>query len=126
MIWAIPAAMAAVGALQGASKNRRANEIEDADRKLAAETARYSPWTGMTPQQIRRNQGSMFGDVLGGGMSGFTGGMMLGQGIGGGGTSSFGTAAPAALDQGVIQQQTLSPWEKLKQQSMGSQGSMFA
>lgn len=48
---------------------------EDRQRKLAAETARYSPWTGMTPGAIE--EADPFGSALQFG----TTGAMLGQGI---------------------------------------------
>lgn len=48
---------------------------EDRQRKLAAETARYSPWTGMQPGQIQ--EADPFGSALQFG----TTGAMLGQGM---------------------------------------------
>jgi hypothetical protein len=68
--WLALAAPTAIGALMGHQKNKRAQEVESSDRKLAAETARYSPWTGMKPQEIR-TAGSQFGDMAGGALSGF-------------------------------------------------------
>lgn len=47
----------------------------DRQRKLAAETARYSPWTGMAPQQVEE------ADPIGSAMQFGTTGAMLGQGI---------------------------------------------
>jgi len=105
--------MAAAGAMAGKAKNDRANEIEKSDRNLAAETARYSPWTGMAPGQIRRS-GSMFGDVAQGALSG----AMMGSQFGGGGMGGA-AAAPMAGGGGMGAQemnQQMSPWEQLNQQ----------
>jgi len=74
--------MAALGALKGKTDIDRAKQIENSDRKLASETARYSPWTGMQPQQIRQAP-SAFGTMLGSGMQGAGFGAMLGQGMAG-------------------------------------------
>lgn len=61
--------IAAAGMLMGQQKNQRARQIEDADRKLAAETSRYSWLTGMQPGQIR-TAGSAVGDTVSGGLAG--------------------------------------------------------
>lgn len=61
----------ALGAGLGNEKHKRAEQIENSDRKLASATARYSPWTGMAPQQIRM-AGSHLGDIAGGALSGFS------------------------------------------------------
>lgn len=79
MLWAIPVGLGLAGAYMGKKKHEREQQIEDSDRKLAAETARYSPWTGMTPGPIRR-AGSEFGSVFGGGLQGGLGGLMFAQG----------------------------------------------
>lgn len=86
---AFPLLAAAIGAggLLGFMKNRRAQQIEDSSRKLAAETARYSPWTGMTPGPIQ-HAGSMFGDVASGALS--TGLTAHTLGAGGGGAPGLG------------------------------------
>lgn len=78
MGWFLPVAMALGGGVLGAKKNQRAREIEDADRKLASATARYSPWTGMTPNAIRY-AGSAFGDIGSGLLSGGLTGASLGS-----------------------------------------------
>ncbi len=71
-LWMIPAAMAAAGALKGMTIDK---EKEKADRKAAAETMRWSPWTGMQAGPI---QGAdPFGSALQGGM----GGLSLMQGM---------------------------------------------
>lgn len=81
-------ALAAGGALLGAKKNQRAREIEDADRKLAGATERYSWVTGNKAAPIR-NAGSMFHDVG----QGALGGAMFGQ--------QFGKSTPATPDPGL-------------------------
>ena len=77
MAW-LPIAGAVAGGVLGKLKNDRAQEIESSDRKLAAETQRYSPWTGMQAQPIHR-AGSQFGDVFGGGVGGAITGSQLGS-----------------------------------------------
>jgi len=84
---AIPIGMAAAGLLKGKLDSDRAKQIENSDRQLASETARYSPWTRMQPQQIRQAP-SAFGTMLGSGMQGAGFGAMLGQGMAGGGGSA--------------------------------------
>lgn len=90
MAWWIPLMMAAGGAVMGAKKNERDREIEDADRKLAAETARYSWITGMQPGSIRR-AGSQFADVGQGALSG----AMFGSQFGDWGTASVKPGDPS-------------------------------
>jgi outer membrane lipoprotein SlyB len=90
-------ALGGLGALKGYNDNRRADNIEESSRKLAADTARYSPWTGMAPGQIQYNKGSMFGSVLGGALQG---------GLAGGQMGGFGGA-----------EQVQSPWEALQQKT---------
>lgn len=90
MLWAIPVGLGLAGAYMGKKKHEREQQIEDSDRKLAAETARYSPWTGMTPGPIRR-AGSEFGSVFGGGLQGGLGGLMFAQGA-----KDLSSQAPAA------------------------------
>jgi phosphoribosyl-dephospho-CoA transferase len=66
-----PLAMAAIGAALGAAKNEAVDRPRaDKQRKLAAETARYSGWTGMTPGPIKESD--PFGNVLSGGMTGLS------------------------------------------------------
>lgn len=71
----------AIGALIGAGlgllKGKGDKEQERRDRALAAETARWSPWTGMQAQMPQNV--SMAGEVLKGGATG----AMMGQGMGG-------------------------------------------
>lgn len=81
------AGMAGVGLVKGMMDKKR----EEADRKQAAELARWSPWSGIAPNEVRR--ADVLGSTLQGGMSG----AMLGQSMGmGGGAAGAGAAAPAA------------------------------
>lgn len=61
---------AAMGAGKAAAGQARANKLTD----LSAETARYSPWTGMDPNKAlaaaESQDTDMFGNILGGGLSG--------------------------------------------------------
>lgn len=61
---------------------------EDRQRKLAAETARYSPWTKMTPGAIE--EADPFGSAMQGGFSGAALGQNIAQMGGGGGESPWG------------------------------------
>lgn len=88
---AIPliAAMAALGLAKGISDRGKAN----ADRRQAAEMARWSPWTGMGPNQIRQ------ADELGSTMQGGMAGAMMGGGSMGGEAAAAEAGAPAAANQ---------------------------
>ena len=77
MVWWVPLAMAAGGAAMGAMKNQGDEQIEAEDRRMAAETARYSPWTGMQPGQIR--QANLQNNVMQGAMAGGMMGMNVNQ-----------------------------------------------
>lgn len=72
MWWALPVAMAGVGAVQGDAK-RRQNER---DAKAQAEVARWSPWSGMSPHQVAQDD-SAWGGAMQGGVAGM--GMIAGQ-----------------------------------------------
>lgn len=65
----------AAGMGLGAYKNAEARKQERRDALLAAETARWSPWTGMMPQPIQRN--NQTGDIMQGGLSGLSMGQNL-------------------------------------------------
>lgn len=60
------------GAISGAAKAAHKGAQADRQRKLAAETQRYSPWTGMQAGQIEEANpvGDMFGGALAGGQFG--------------------------------------------------------
>lgn len=71
--------LTALGALAsgglGAAKSAQKQAAKDKATQLAAETARYSPWTKMDPnvaiERAQSMEGANFlGDVLGGGVSG--------------------------------------------------------
>ena len=111
MAFWIPLAMAAGGALMGAQKHAREKEIEDADRKLAAETARYSWVTGMQPGSIRR-AGSQFADIGQGALSGAMFGSQFAGASGGGAAmpdASGGMGGPSSF-------QNQSWYQKLQDQ----------
>ena len=63
----------AMGVGKGLSDSSKANR----QRKLAAETTRYSPWTGMQAQPVQE------ADILGSTMQGAMTGGALGQGMAG-------------------------------------------
>lgn len=98
-MWQFLAPMAIQGGL-GLLNNQHAKKNEDADRKLAAETARYSPWTNMAPQPIRRAN-SAFSDIGGGLMSGLATGQSLYQNFPGGDAVADATAGTAQKGIGV-------------------------
>ena len=105
MSWIAVGVMAA-GALAGHMKNKKAQEIENADRKLAAANQKFS-WAsgqGGGPAQIQR-AGSMWGDVLGGATSG------LATGISAKGAFAGGTETPAGGDANW--------WEKYQNEQPG-------
>ena len=71
--------LTALGALAsgglGAAKSAQKQAAKDKATQLAAETARYSPWTNMDPnaalKQAQGMEGANFlGDVMGGGVAG--------------------------------------------------------
>lgn len=87
------AAMAALGLAKGLMDKGK----EDKDRRQAAEMARWSPWTGMKPNDIRQS------DVMGSTMQGGMTGAMMGQqgGWGGAGAAPEATGAAATTDPGA-------------------------
>lgn len=122
-------AMAAAGALMGAKKNQRAKEIEDADRKLAGATERYSWVTGNKAQPIR-NAGSMFGDVGQGALGGAMFGQQFGKGaapadpgLGNVDSAGMGSAMPTGgmSDGGGSWQQMMEEEQRKKGMMDGSQ-----
>lgn len=68
MSW-VAVGLTVAGAVSGKMKNDHAKEVEGEQRQLAAQTQRYSPWTGLQAGKIDR-AGSEFGDVFGGGVQG--------------------------------------------------------
>jgi len=72
-----PLGMMAIGAGVGLAKDQFIDQPRRArQRTLAAETAKYSPWTGMNSQSMMPEEGSGFESALQGG----TAGAMMGQG----------------------------------------------
>lgn len=86
-MWPLLIAGAALGTLKGV----KGMVDESKDRKLQAETTRYSPWTGMKAADPRR--ANLFGDLLSGGLTG----AMIGQGIQGSGIFGGGGALGAPM-----------------------------
>jgi uncharacterized protein YfiM (DUF2279 family) len=65
----------AAGAALGLAKNALVDKPkEERQRALAAQTALYSPWTGMKPNEVQES------DMFGNAMQGATSGAMLSQG----------------------------------------------
>lgn len=83
MSW-VAVGVAAAGMLAANQKQKQQQANANSQRKLAAETARYSPWTGMTPGQVNEPENSAFGATLGGGLAGYSmGRSFTGGGMGG-------------------------------------------
>lgn len=74
MFWAIPAAMAAVGALQKSQQAAAAKKANQKAMQANAAVMEYSPWTGMKADMIQPSAinvgGEAFGGALQGGLSG--------------------------------------------------------
>jgi hypothetical protein len=87
----------ALGAAAGIGKYFASDKPRyDAEKKLASETQRYSPWTGLQAQAPRNP--SMFENVLQGGMTG----LQLGQGISAlGGAAGAGEEVASAAGSGA-------------------------
>jgi len=83
-----PLTIALIGGGLGLGKGLMDKEAEDRQRKLAAITARWSPWTGMAPQMPK--DANMLGSVLEGALAG----AMLGKQFGGGGGADKPLAVP--------------------------------
>lgn len=112
-LWAIPAIMAAAGAIKGAQANSAQKKAEKSNMNANAEVMRYSPWTGMNAQfiQAQPHQSDFMAGLHGGGQ-GFMGGMGMGGQFGGG-------AAAKPADLGGAQsmvQGSGSPWAGMSQQ----------
>lgn len=76
-----PLTIALIGGGLGLGKGLMDKDAEDRQRKVAAITARWSPWTGMSPQMPRD------ANVLGSTLEGALAGAMLGKQFGGGGAA---------------------------------------
>lgn len=96
MSW-VAVGVAAAGMLAANQKQKQQQKVADSDRKLASATARYSPWTGMTPNQIRDPENTEFGATVGGGIAGYSMGAGMGGGMG---------QKPQAVDPAVMSSNT--------------------
>jgi len=76
-----PLTIALIGGGLGLGKGLMDQEAADKQRKMAAVTARWSPWTGMSPQMPK--EANMVGSTLEGALAG----AMLGKQFGGGGAA---------------------------------------
>ncbi len=92
-----PITLAMIGGGLGVGKYFMDKEKEDKQRVLAAETARWSPWTGMQAQMPQQ------ADLAGSVMQGAVTGAMMGQYMGGG------EAAAAAGTAGAAPQGPMTP-----------------
>lgn len=111
MAFWIPLAMAGAGALMGAKKAQREREIEDADRKLAGETERYSWVTGNKAAPIRR-AGSTFANI---GQGALSGGMFGMQFAGGGAAPKTDAGTTTAMvEPGMAGGQQKSFWHDMQ------------
>lgn len=122
MAFWIPLAAAAAGAMMGRANVKRQQEIEDADRKLAAETERYSWVTGNKAQPIRR-AGSMFAGMGQGALSG----AMFGSQFAGGASKPTGAEGTntAMVDPGTVQGQQKSFWHDMMDESQDPNNPYF-
>lgn len=92
------------GAGMGVLKGMGDKKKEAADRKVAAETARWSPWTGMQPEQVQR------ADMMGSAMQGGLAGGAMGQGFAQTGAYEDYLAALTAKPTVVPPPGSTSPW----------------
>jgi hypothetical protein len=93
-----PMTLALIGGGLGVGKYFLDKEKEDKQRALAAETARWSPWTGMQAQMPQ--QADLAGPVMQGALTG----AMMGQYMGGG--EAAGAEAAGAAPQGPMSPQS--------------------
>lgn len=77
MFWAIPAAMAAVGALQKGQQASAANKANKKAMQANAAMMEYSPWTGMKTEMIQPSAIDPGQAALGGAMQGGLSGAMF-------------------------------------------------
>lgn len=105
-----------IGALAGAGlgllKGVSAKKQEARDRALAAETARWSPWTGMKPTMPER--ADLMGELIAGGTSGLAQGQKYSQSLaapnmGVNQPITFGTDG-ALMSPNITQQQQMNAW----------------
>lgn len=91
----IPLIIAAVAAAAALKKQKDENDQANRDRKLQAEIAKNSPWTGMQANLAGTEQKKGIGDALNAGLLGYQAGMGM-SGDGGGnlvGQTDFGISS---------------------------------
>ena len=119
MAW-VAVGLAVAGAVAGKMKNDQAKAVEGKQIKLASETQRYSPWTGMSAGPVQ-HAGAAGSDIFAGGVQGAMVGSSLSKGMNGMNAAPLGTDAPTGLTAGggmgaQEQMQTMSPEEQMQQQ----------
>ena len=92
MAW-VAVGLAVAGSVAGKMKNDQAKAVEDKQVKLASDTQRYSPWTGMSAGPIQ-HAGSAGADIFAGGVGGAMMGQSLNSGMKGMNGSDAGTIIP--------------------------------
>lgn len=91
------------GAGTGLGKGLLDQEKEKRNRKMEAQIAAYSPWSGMGAQRVQ--EADTLGAVMQGGMTG----AMMGQMMGGGSAGAAGAnAAPGGM---AANRQFYNPWQ---------------
>lgn len=71
-MWPAIAAMAAIGALQGAQQRKAQQQANQQSANITAAQTEFSPWTKISPQGFQATPitGNAFGGALQGGLSG--------------------------------------------------------
>ena len=77
----------AIGAGSGLLQYPEQKKQADEQRRINAEAMRYSPWTGMKPDQLYTPEPSLMGNIVQGGLTGASFGGLLG--------SKFGETTPS-------------------------------
>lgn len=107
MIWAIPAAMAAMGMIQGQQQAQAQQDAQRRNQKANAAMTEFSPWTGVKPENYQEQGISPGAAGLSGAIQGGTSGMMFGQ--------QFGGSPGAPPPQPGLQD---SPWSSMGKPNM--------
>ena len=116
--WAIPAAMAAYGAIQG---EQQADEARRMNRAAATQTE-FSPWTKMGKGQLRSEGAGALGGAVQGGLSG----MSMMQAYNAANAAKGAQGAAGATRQGQMQQMYNQPaMEQMVDQQRAS-GSLYS
>lgn len=119
MSW-VAVGMAAAGVVAGKMKNDQAKAVEAKQVKLASETQRYSPWTGMSAGPVQ-HAGSAGADMFGGGVQGAMMGSAIGKGMNGAAVAEPGAMASTAGNTGMTGSagaNTMSAADEQEQQMM--------